>query len=103
MAIFTDKTEGAPAIAVRESTNLERSMAAFLSFKIVSSLCWTKLICSPLRQYSSPSVSNSGHNLVTIEISVLEAYGVEKEESSHEESQPQPSLLSAVSPSHYIS
>lgn len=48
-------------------------------------------------------MSNSGHNLVTIEISVLEAYDVEKEESSHEESQPQPSLLSAVSPSHYIS
>ncbi|KAL0797253.1 hypothetical protein Bca101_068630 [Brassica carinata] len=36
-------------------------------------------------------------------MSVLEAYDLEKEESSHEDSQPQPSLLSAASPSHYIS
>ncbi|WZZ79120.1 hypothetical protein YC2023_099692 [Brassica napus] len=53
--------------------------------------------------FVNPSVSNSCHNFVTNEISVLEAYDVEKEESSHEESQPQLSLLSGASPSHYIS
>ncbi|CAN7066892.1 unnamed protein product [Brassica oleracea var. botrytis] len=54
---------------------------------------------------SSPSVSSSSHNFVTFEISQLrEASDVEKDdESSHEESLPQPSLLSASSPSHYIS
>ncbi|CAH8336734.1 unnamed protein product [Eruca vesicaria subsp. sativa] len=53
---------------------------------------------------SSPSVSNSSHNFVTFEISQLEASHVEKDhESSHEESLPQPSLISADSPSHYIS
>ncbi|KAH0866660.1 hypothetical protein HID58_083871 [Brassica napus] len=53
----------------------------------------------------SPSVSSSSHNFVTFEISQLrEASDVEKDdESSHEESLPQPSLLSASSPSHYIS
>ncbi|XP_009118827.1 uncharacterized protein LOC103843804 isoform X1 [Brassica rapa] len=55
---------------------------------------------------SSPSVSSSSHNFVTFEISQLrEASDVEKddEQSSHEESLPQPSRLSAASPSHYIS
>ncbi|CAN6981951.1 hypothetical protein HID58_037058 [Brassica napus] len=54
---------------------------------------------------SSPSVSSSSHNFVTFEISQLrEASDVEKDdESSHEESLPQPSRLSAASPSHYIS
>ncbi|CAG7867736.1 unnamed protein product [Brassica rapa] len=54
---------------------------------------------------SSPSVSSSSHNFVTFEISQLgEASDVDKDdESSHEERLPQPSLLFASSPSHYIS